>query len=78
MSTNRGLVQSIMEYHKQGSSIKLKKREREKRKKIGNSLWADLEKLSKHFGTLDKNPPASAGDMGSIPGLGRFDMSQSN
>ena len=23
---------------------------------------------------MDKNPPANAGDMGSIPGLGRFHM----
>ena len=25
-------------------------------------------------GTVGKNPPANAGDMGSIPGLGRFYM----
>ena len=25
-------------------------------------------------GTVDRNPPASAGDTGSIPGLGRFHM----
>ena len=29
-------------------------------------------------GTVDKNPPASAGDMGSIPDPGRFHMPQSN
>ena len=29
-------------------------------------------------GTVDKNPPASAGDMGSMPGLGRFHMLWSN
>ena len=29
-------------------------------------------------GKVDKNPPASAGDMGSIPGLGRSHMPQSN
>ena len=28
--------------------------------------------------TVDKNPPANAGDMGSIPGLGRFHMPQGN
>ena len=28
--------------------------------------------------TVDKNVPANAGDMGLIPGLGRFHMSQSN
>ena len=26
----------------------------------------------------EKNPPANAGDMSLIPGLGRFDMLQSN
>ena len=25
-------------------------------------------------GAVDKNPPANAGDMGSIPGAGRFHM----
>ena len=29
-------------------------------------------------GTVNKNPPANAGDMGSIPGLGRFHVPQSN
>ena len=29
-------------------------------------------------GTVDKNPPASAGDMGSIPGPGRFHTLWSN
>ena len=29
-------------------------------------------------GRVDKNPPASAGDMGSIPSPGRFHMPQSN
>ena len=29
-------------------------------------------------GTVDKNPPASAGNMGLIPGLGRFHMLWSN
>ena len=29
-------------------------------------------------GTVGKNPPANAGDMGSIPGLGRFHMPQGN
>ena len=27
---------------------------------------------------VDKNPPANSGDMGSIPGQGRFDMLQGN
>ena len=31
-----------------------------------------------HAGAVVKNPPANAGDMGSIPGLGRFHMLQSN
>ena len=29
-------------------------------------------------GPVDKNSPANAGDTGSIPGLGRFHMLQSN
>ena len=29
-------------------------------------------------GTVDENPPAYAGDMGSIPGPGRFHMLWSN
>ena len=29
-------------------------------------------------GTMDRNPPANAGDVGSIPGLGRFHMPWSN
>ena len=29
-------------------------------------------------GTVVKNPPANAGDTGSIPGLGRFHMLRSN
>ena len=29
-------------------------------------------------GTVDRNPPAKAEDMGSVPGLGRFHMLQSN
>ena len=29
-------------------------------------------------GTVVKNPPANAGDTGSIPGLGRFHVPQSN
>ena len=29
-------------------------------------------------GAVDKNFPANAGDSGSIPGLGRFHMPQSN
>ena len=29
-------------------------------------------------GAVDKNLPANAGDMGSIPGLGRFHIPQSN
>ena len=29
-------------------------------------------------GTVDKNPPANAGDMGLIPGLGSFHMPQGN
>ena len=29
-------------------------------------------------GVVDKNPPANEGDMGLIPGTGRFHMLQSN
>ena len=29
-------------------------------------------------GTVDKNPPARSGDMGSLPGPGGFHMPQSN
>ena len=29
-------------------------------------------------GSVAKNPPTTAGDTGSIPGLGRFHMPQSN
>ena len=29
-------------------------------------------------GAVDKNPPANAGDIGLIPGPGRFHMLQSN
>ena len=29
-------------------------------------------------GALIKNPPVNAGDMGSIPGMGRFHMLQGN
>ena len=29
-------------------------------------------------GTVDKNPPANAGNTGSIPGLGRSHVPQSN
>ena len=29
-------------------------------------------------GTVDKNPPGNAGDMGLTPGPGRFHMPQSN
>ena len=29
-------------------------------------------------GTVDKNPPANAGDMGLAPGLRRFHISQNN
>ena len=29
-------------------------------------------------GTVDRNPPAIAGDMGLIPGLGRFHVLQGN
>ena len=39
---------------------------------IGAKRWWELEKREEHCsgGPVDKNPPANAGDMGSIPGLG--------
>ena len=52
MSINRGLVESIMEYHKQGSSIKLKKRKREKKKKLGTLfglIWKNCQKILAHW-----------------------------
>ena len=40
----------------------------------------DQKESKKDFrgGVTDKNPPANAGDMGSIPGPGRFHMPRSN
>ena len=45
----------------------------------GNAMKTYVKISLKDFpgGTVDKNLPASAGDMGSIPGLGRFHMPQS-
>ena len=48
-----------------------------------SSKTQNLGKLSPYCwdfpgGTVVKNPPANAGDRGSIPGLGRSHMSQSN
>ena len=37
------------------------------------SLWWDFPS-----DTVDKNPPTNAGDIGSIPGPGRFHMPQRN
>ena len=44
------------------------------------NCWATFAKEIKGFpgGRVVKNLPANAGDMGSIPGLGRSHMSQSN
>ena len=41
---------------------------------------ASLKTKSQAFpgGSLVKNPPANAGDTGSVPGLGRFHMPRSN
>ena len=46
---------------------------------VGDSPWGS-ERLTWDFpgGTVDKNPPSSAGDMGSIPGPGRFHMAGSS
>ena len=40
------------------------------------TLWIHFRDFP--AGTVDKNLPANAGDMGSIPGLGRFHMLCSN
>lgn len=44
------------------------------------STWTEVKKTCRDFpaGTMDENLPASAGDMDSISGLGRFHMSRSN
>ena len=44
------------------------------------SLIHGTWKIQPHFsgGTADKSLPANSGDTGSVPGLGRFHMSQSN
>ena len=54
--------------------IKFKKGKTEKKKKMS------LKKIKRGFpgGAMGKNSPASAGDMGLIPGLGRSHMPQSN
>ena len=36
---------------------------------LGRSLHIRRKKVGFPGGTVDKNPPADAGDMGSIPGL---------
>ena len=47
---------------------------------IINPLLADTSKPYQGFsgGTVVKNLPADAGDMGSSPGLGRYHMPRSN
>ena len=47
---------------------------------IGNQVTAVLRALMRGFpgGAVVKNPPASAGDMGSSPGPGRSHMPWSN
>ena len=42
-------------------------------------LWLRIKTIGKTPGdTVDKNPPAKAGDMGSTPGPGEFHMPWSN
>ena len=41
-------------------------------------LWRGEYEQDFPGGTVGKNPPANAGDTGSIPGPGRFHMVQSN
>ena len=45
-------------------------------KKVKNPK--DERKLKNTGGAVAKNPPANAGDTGSIPGLGRSHMPQNN
>jgi len=40
----------------------------------GLLLYGQKEVLDFPCGLVDKNPPANGGDMGSVPGLGRFYM----
>ena len=41
-------------------------------------VWPKIDKESFPDGLVVKNPPANAGDTGSIPDLGRCHMPQSN
>ena len=45
---------------------------------INCSRLKEIHMYGFHGGPVAKNPPASAGDTGSIPSLGRFHMPQSN
>ena len=49
-------------------------------KKLHQAAWETVSKKRRDFpgGTVVKNPPANAGDMGSSPGLGRSHMLRSN
>ena len=40
------------------------------------ALKRDIQGFS--YGAVDKNPPARAGDIGSVPSLSRFYLSRSN
>ena len=46
--------------------------------KIVNETSSKLKQEGFPGGAVVKNPPADAGDMGSIPGLGRSHMPRSN
>ena len=46
--------------------------------KIADEYKSKWDKLDFPGGTVDKNVPANAGDMGSVPGSGRFPMLESN
>ena len=45
---------------------------------LGNGLFKNLRIWDFPGGTVVKNPPVNAGDIGSSPGLRRSHMSQSN
>ena len=56
----------------------LAKLTKEKRKLKLLKLWMKLGMSGFPGGTVVKNPPANAGDMGSSPGPGRSHMPRSN
>ena len=56
----------------------IKSSKQKKKKKVLSTFICKEEKQDFPGGAVVKNPPASAGDTGSIPGLGRSHMPWSN